>query len=137
MEMEDQPQERASDLKTLAEAKFGKETLSDAEKLLLENVHTGEWAICGPKRDRADSNNNPTKADDDDPTNSPGDADKWGQARQIRGELVEWLCIDQEVRKRVHWRGIRVYGADVTGLLDLSFVNIPFQLAFRRCRLTR
>ncbi len=135
MDTEDQTDGRPSDLTALAEAKFGKETLSDAEKLLLEKVPSGDFAICGPNRDRPDSN--PTKADDDDPNNDPRDTDKWGQARQIRAELVAWLCTDHEARKRVHWRGIRVYGADVTGLLDLSFVNIPFQLAFRRCRLTR
>lgn len=123
MEMEDQPQERASDLKALAEAKFGKETLSDAERLLLDKIPSGEWAICGPNRDKADSNNDPK------------DADNWGPKRQIRAELIAWLCMDREVRKGVHWRGIQVYGADITGPLDLPFVNIPFQLALRHCRL--
>ena len=60
----------------LAEAKFGKETLSDAEKLLLEKVPIGEWAICGPAHDRSAANNNPTKEDNDDPrTNYPKDED--------------------------------------------------------------
>jgi hypothetical protein len=136
MAMNDQPQGRATDLMALAEAKFGKETLSDAEKLLLEKVPIGEWAICGPMHDRAVANGNPTKEDDDDPKNNPADADKWGPARQIRGELVKWLCLDHESRKHVHWQGIRVYGADVTGPLDLSLVSIPFQLAFRHCRLS-
>ena len=129
--MEDQPQGRASDLTALAEAKFGK--LSHAEKLLLEKVPSGDFAICGPKRDRADSN--PTKEDDDDPRNNPGGPDKWGEARKIRADLVAWLCTDQEAREHVHWRGIQVYGADVTGPVNLSFVNIPFQLALQHCRL--
>ena len=121
MDMEDQTDGRPSDLKALAEARFG--TLSDAEKLLLENVHTGEWATCGPKRE------------DTDPTNDPKDADKWGEARQIRAGLVAWLCTDGEARNRVHWRGIQIYGANVTGPLDLSFASIPFQLALRHCRI--
>jgi len=122
MEMEDQPEERASDLKALAEAKFGKETLSDAEKLLLEKVPNGDFAICGPNRD------------DSDPSNKPEGADKWGPKRQIRAELVGWLCMDRGAQKRVHWRGIQVYGADITGPLDLSFANIPFPLVFQHCR---
>jgi hypothetical protein len=79
--------------------------------------------VCGPNGDDADPNNNPKEAGN------------WGRERQIRAELVGWLCMDQEARKQVHWRGIQVYGADVTGPLDLSYVNIPFQLAFRHCRL--
>ncbi|MGA3054523.1 MAG: hypothetical protein ABSD63_09975 [Candidatus Korobacteraceae bacterium] len=123
MEMEDQPKGRTSDLKALAEAEFGKGTFSNAEKLLLEKVPVGEWAICGPN------------STDRDKANDPQDADNWGPKRQIRAELVGWLCMDEHARKRVHWRGIQVYGADVTGPLDLPFVNIPFQLALRHCRL--
>jgi hypothetical protein len=121
--MENQPQGRASDLKALAEAKFGKETLSDAEKLLLEKAPTGEWAICGPNDDNAD------------PSNNPKDADNWGAARQIRAELLGWLCIDGDAQKQVHFRGIQVYGADITGLLRLWFVSFPFPLALQHCRL--
>ena len=82
--MEDQPQERTSDLKALAEAKFGKETLSAAEKLLLEKVPTGEWAICGPNDDNAD------------PSNNPGDADNWGPTRQIRADCSMFLRADRQ-----------------------------------------
>jgi hypothetical protein len=121
MDMEET--QRASDLKPLAEAKFGK--LSDAEKLLLEKAPSGDFAICGPNRE------------DTDPSNDPKEAYQWGKARQIRAVLVAWLCTDHEARKRVHWRGIQVYGADITGFLDLELVIIPFQLAFERCRLKR
>jgi hypothetical protein len=140
-EMEDQTQERASDLRALAEAKFGKETPSDAEKLLLENVPKGKWAKCGPKHNDANPSDNPSdrpiKEDDDDPNNNPRNLDNWEPKRRIRAELVGWLCTDQEARKHVHWRGIQVYAADITGPLDLSFVNIPFPLKFRHCRLKK
>ena len=139
MATEDQAQERPSDLKALAVAKFGKETLSDAEKLLLENVPKGKWAKCGPKHDDDRSNNpsnSPLKVDDADSNNNPQEADNWGATRQIRAERVGWLCMDhQEARNRIHCRGIQVYGADITGPLDLSFANIPFALRLRRCRL--
>jgi hypothetical protein len=119
MEMDDQPQERVSDLKAMAEAKFVK--LSRAEKLLLEKVSTGDFAGCGPS--------------DEDKDNNPKDADNWGPERQIRAPLLGWLCMDQEARKHIHWRGIQVHGADIAGSLDLSFVNIPFALTLLRCRL--
>ena len=118
MEMEDQPQGRASDLKALAEAKFGK--LSEAEKLLLQKVPSGEPAVCSPSHDYSD--------------NDPNNADGWAPTRQIRAELVGWLCMDQKARKHVHWRGIQVYGADINGPLDLSFVDIPFPLVLQHCR---
>ncbi len=121
MKNEDQLQERASGMQALAEAKFGK--LSDAEKLLLGKVRSGDVAVCGPKHS------------DDDPDNDPQRADGWGRTRQIRAELLGWLCTDEQPRKRVHWRGIRVYGADVTGRLVLSFVNIPFPLVIQHSRL--
>jgi hypothetical protein len=123
MEMDNQPQRRASDLTVSAEAKFG--SLSDAEKLLLQKAPGGDFAICGPNKN------------DTDPNNDPKDADNWEPKRQIRGELLGWLCMDREARKRVHWRGVQVYGADITGPLDLSFVSIPFPLALQHCRLTK
>ncbi len=117
--MDDQFQTRAAALKGLAQAaKFG--TLSEAENLLLEKVPSGKEAKCpDPGRNGYD----------------PKDAGKWGSQREIRAELVAWLCTDEQARKHVPWRGIQVFGADVSGALDLSFVNIPFRLAFRHCRL--
>jgi hypothetical protein len=67
-----------------------------------------------------------------DPRNSP--KYYWEPKRQIRAALIAWL-FDPEARKRVHWRGIQVYGAEITGPLNLSFVNVPFQLALQHCRL--
>src|SRR5271166_7110135 len=117
--MDDQTPAQARRLKRLA-AKFGK--LSDAEQELLKNVPNGDVAICGP-------NDN-----DWDEDNDPKDADCWEAKRRIRAELVAWLCTNEQAKKLVHPRGIQVYGADITGSLDLSFVNIPFQLRFAHCR---
>ena len=118
--MEYRSQGQPGDLRSLAQAKFG--AFSDAEELLLEKVSVGDWAICGTYKD-------------DDPRNDPKDAANWETTRQIRAKLVGWLCTDPEARKLVHWRGIQVCGADITGPLDLCFVSIPFRLAFQRCHL--
>ena len=120
--MDDQTQAQADELKRLAaETRFAKEkALSRAENLMLEKAATGDLADCSMLDDKGDD---PKKADD------------WTPERQIRGELVAWLCTNEPARKQVHPRGIQVYGADITGPLDLSFVNVPFQLRLSHCRL--
>jgi hypothetical protein len=116
------PQGRFQDLETLARERFG--GLSNAELALLRAAPKGEVAVCGPT-DR-----------DDDLANDPANADTWGPERQIRAELVRWLCVDSEAASRVDPKGIQVHGAKVVGELDLSFANVPFPVGFFRCRLT-
>jgi len=111
---------QAGGLKDLAEVRFGKETLSDAEKLLLNKVTCGDWADCSKLNEEG---------------NDPEEADKWGKARQIRAALVTWLCTDKRALECIHPKGIQVHGADITDALNLSFVNIPFQLTLHCCRL--
>jgi len=111
-----------NDLLTLARARFG--SLSQAELKLLRAAPRGEVAQCGPS-DR-----------DDDPANDPAKADAWGPEREIRAELVRWLAINRDAAARVDPRGIQVHAAMVVGPLDLSFADVPFPLAFTRCRLT-
>src|SRR5271157_2024669 len=118
--MDDKTPAQGGGLKRLAQAKFG--TLSAAENLLLEKVTGGEPAVC---------------PDPDGKGYDPKDADQWGPARRIRADLVAWLCTNEQARKQVHPHGIQVYGADITGPLDLSFVSIQFPLRFRHCRLTK
>jgi len=92
--------------------------LSEAERRLLLAVPTGAPAICGPS------------ADDNDPANDPTKAAKWSADRELRAELIRWLCVDLEVAKRVDPRGIQVHGAKVIGEMDLSFATIAFPLVF-------
>jgi hypothetical protein len=109
------------DLETLARRRFGK--LSEAEVRLVRAAPKGEVARCGPNFDRQD------------PANNPSDADAWGSDREIRAELVRWLCIDESALKKVDPRGVRVYAAKIVGNLDLSFAAVPFPLGLFRCRL--
>jgi hypothetical protein len=118
--MNDGTPTQAGGLKDLAEVRFGKETLSDAEKLLLNNVTFGDWADCSKLNEEG---------------NDPEEADKWGKARQIRAALVTWLCTDKRALQCIHPKGIQVHGADITDTLNLSFVNVPFQLTLHCCRL--
>ena len=121
--MTDKPQSQVSGVARLAEAKFGK--LSDAEALFLDKAASGETAICGPNDD------------DDDPQNDPRTAGHWGPSRTVRAEIVSWLCTDREANKIVHWKGIQIYGANLSGDIDLSHANIPFPLSFQHCRMVK
>jgi hypothetical protein len=108
-----------SELSRLAAAKFP--NLTHAELALLEfadigNLNHGELAVAG-------SSTNPA-----DPSNDPKDAAGWPQDRDIRATLIEWLAVDRAAIACIHPSGIRVLGARVVGLLDLSYVRVPFAI---------
>jgi hypothetical protein len=110
------------DLEVLAQARFA--PLSQAELKLLRAAPKGEVAWCGPS------------AKDDDPANNPAKADEWDREREIRADLIRWLCVDRDAASAVDPRGIQIHAGRITGALDLSFVSVPFPLGLCRCRLT-
>jgi sRNA-binding regulator protein Hfq len=110
-----------TDLEALARARFTK--LTAAEIKLLQAAPKGEVAVCGPTMN------------DDDPANDPSKAEEWGADRQIRADLIRWLCVDRHAKELVDPKGIRAFGAKLTGALDLSFVTVPFGLTLWHCRL--
>src|SRR5258708_1314395 len=111
----------ADDLVALARARFG--DMSAAEKKLLEAAPKGDLAVCGPNDKWDDSANDPAKAGE------------WSADREVRAELIRWLCVDRAARERVDPKGIQTFGARIVGKLDLSYVTVPFGLVLRRCRL--
>jgi hypothetical protein len=113
--MADDSARHADDLEALARRRFGK--LSEAEERLVRAAPEGEVATCGPN------------SDDKSPAND------WESEREIRAELMRWLCVDREASKRIDPRGIQVYAAKITNKLDLSRATVPFPLRFSRCRL--
>jgi hypothetical protein len=112
----------------LALAKF--HVLTPAERALLEfadisNLDRGQWATAG------------TSADPLDPSNDPGDADKWPHDRDVRAALLRWMCVDPEAVARIDPNGMRLIGARILGTLDLSRMRVPFALALVRCMFPR
>ncbi|HKN02299.1 MAG TPA: hypothetical protein VJX23_17440 [Candidatus Binataceae bacterium] len=113
----------ALELLKLAEGEFS--NLTPAETALLKfagslRSEPGGFAAAGPS------------GKPDDPSNDPAHADNWGKEREVRAELIEWLCVDESAKKLVP-RGIRLLGARITGKLDLAHVTIPFALTLRNC----
>jgi hypothetical protein len=113
----------AGDLEAMVPQRF-RGNLRVSEKRMLRAAPKGEDAVCGPNFDDKDAANDPTKAD------------HWSSDREIRAELIRWLCTTTDASRMVDPRGVRVYAANVTGKLDLSYASVPFPLHLVRCRLT-
>jgi hypothetical protein len=114
--------EHPTDLETLARARFT--NLTEAELRLLRLAPTGKIAGCGQSMNIDDLDNDPSKAD------------AWSMDREVSADLLRWLCADRIAREFVDPKGIQVMGAKITGVLDLSYLTIPFRLALWNCRLT-
>ena len=117
----EQPQGAMGKLEQLARARFGR-TLTPSELKLMRAAPNGKWAQCGPSLHAQD--NDPSKADTE-----------WGADREIRADVILWLCVDEEAKREVARKGIWVLGAKISGSLDLSFAIIPFPIGLMHCRL--
>ena len=96
---------------------------SEAERRLLRAAINGDTACCGPNQDTSHQGNDPSNAG------------SWRSERQIRAELIQWLCTEPEAAQRANSRGVNVLAAKVTGDLDLSFTNMGFPLSLCHCYL--
>ncbi len=94
---------------------------TEAEKALLEAAEKGEFA------DRR-------KLDPKDPGHDkPENSDNWSPERNIRAKLLAWLCTDKGASELVHYKGVQVAGAKVTGVLDLEAATLLHPLTLDYC----
>jgi hypothetical protein len=103
--------------------------LTRAERAMLwysdiDNIGRGEFAAAGPS------------AKPGDPSNDPAHAEQWEASRQIRASLIRWLCVNHEALALIDPKGIRVVGARIAGVLDLSLVSIPIPIVLDQCVFT-
>lgn len=108
----------------LAEERFG--LLMPAEKELFIRVSRGEGV---------DRRVKPLEGNES--LNDPNEAEKWGNERVIRSKCIKWLCMNPKASRLVTHKGIQVAGVRFEGELDLSFVKIPFPLAFLESTFTK
>lgn len=94
--------------------------LTAAEERLVLLSPLGEEAVCGP----------PNKHD---PANDPSTANLWGPQRQIRYQLLRWLCADREAQQLMDPNGIQVFGARIDGSLELSSIAVGFSIILHNC----
>jgi hypothetical protein len=106
-------------LEELARKKFPAPPLSAAEERVVRAASDGTTANCIDLGGGDD----------------PAKVDAWPASRNVRADLIRWLCIDSEARKQVDPRGVRIGGARITEPLDLSFTKVLFPLALASCRL--
>lgn len=111
-----------ADLFTLVPSIF--KPLYDAEIALLRNVTNGNLTWRG---------NGVEQSDFWDQRNDPEQAESWAPNRQIRAELLRWLCADLEAEKLIHPSGIAIGVARILGRLDLSHLILRFPLRLNRC----
>jgi hypothetical protein len=114
-------------LEDLARKKFTDPPLSLAEERVVRAASDGTFADChdlGGGNDPEKANGTPEAPDE-----------KWLETRNVRADLIRWLCVDREGREQVDPRGIWLGGARIIGPVDLGFSTIPFPLALLRCRL--
>jgi hypothetical protein len=116
--------EATSRLVLLASAQFP--NLTAAERSLLwfsdaMNIERGAIAVAGP-------NSNPA-----DPGNDPAHVGNWDAQRNVRAELIRWMCADRRAIELEDPGGIRVMGARITGPLDLAHLHLPAPLELRNC----
>jgi hypothetical protein len=94
--------------------------LTRAERAMLEfaqagNVDRGEFAQAG------------LSANPHDPSNDPKGEDEWSKDREIRAQLIRWVCEDPRAVQQVAPTGIRALGARIRGPLNLSSLHLPLR----------
>jgi hypothetical protein len=109
-------------LESLCRAQF--KNLSHAELILLRSASTRLFAFCGPSELPSDSEND------------PANAEKWDQEREVRSDIIRWVCVDRHARELVDPDGLQLFGAKIVGRVDLADITFPFPLTFNHCAFT-
>ena len=120
----------AKELERLARAEFN--DLGAAEIKLIACATTTGVAYAGPNNEPDDASNNPEFSESGDPVTKTA---AWGAEREVRAELIRWLCIDHQASKLIDPRGLQLVGARVKNELDLRHASVAFPLSLVHCRL--
>ena len=56
-----------------------------------------------------------------------------GDDKNIRGDLLSWLCTDPQATAQLTYRGIFMSGAEIVNEVDLAWAKIPFPIVVSDC----
>jgi len=120
----------ADQMEMLAKAAFP--DLLEGEKKMVRAACTPQSAFFGPDGDKGALSNAPEFSESGYPEKH---ITRWGPERNLRGEVVRWLCVNPKTKVLVDPRGIQLVGARIISQIDLSYADVPFRVSFKRCRL--
>jgi sRNA-binding regulator protein Hfq len=103
-------------LLNLARQKFGQ--LSDADEKLFRAVAQHEKANFKP---------------DTEELNQPKNWEQWEPQRILKADRLVWLLTAPEVATFLSFRGLRITGAKIEGILNLEFATISIPLIIEAC----
>ncbi len=116
---EDESADAAVMLQTLAQRRFG--TLNAAELAMVRGAAMRNLVWLGPSND----------------PNSPGNdvkqAERWGDGRTVRAEVIRWLASDEQAGRYIHPSGPGFAGARVAGRIDFSYLRIQRPITMLGC----
>lgn len=112
----------AARLETLARGEF--RDLSPAEAKFVRATADGKPAEFGSAP--------PWLSDTD---NAEAGPNRWGIDRDLRSDLILWLCVNQTAKSLMNRYGISLFGARIVGPLNLDVLQIPFPIVLSHCRL--
>jgi sRNA-binding regulator protein Hfq len=69
----------------------------------------------------------------DDADEAVVDLEALGEAQVVRGELLAWLLTDPGCQPLIHYRGVHLRGAKITGGLDLQDARVGYPLRLVKC----
>jgi hypothetical protein len=125
-------QKAAVQLETLARAEFADLDAYPKEVSLLLAVTTGNWAGPYPYTNPSTSD----RPEFSESGNTKMGLDPWGSDREVRADLIRWLCVNRDAKALVDPQGLQLSGARLTGELNLDYVDIPLPVCLCFCRLT-
>jgi hypothetical protein len=116
-------------LEILARTEFS--DLRPAELQLIRSATTTRPSYCGPADDLRHPANRPEFSETGNPS---AGVERWGPEREVRAEVIRWLCVNAAAKALVDPLGLQLVGARLVGGLDLRHTDIPFPLSLVHCR---
>lgn len=111
--------------------------LNIAEEKLLSQLRNGKFDRFSEYEIGTDYSHRCEDKSDFWKLNDPANADKWGDERTIRAELLACMCRDSQVQEQLPPQGLVIKGAKIDGEVNLDFAEVKVPLCFIKCVLPK